>query len=367
MMDNLFSTEWLKDFESRIEAAFFPSAVAAEMLPPWRAAALPYVKKKSGCHLFVCCNYNPEQRVNHPAADYKIAVLNLYRFTKDTGPVVNEWSRICYSGKGSPLWTDFEKCRNTVDMVRSIIAHNNSPENGLFEAAQVESYQKWCMGIIGKKKPVSDEDYKALLHAVTLLNQRICNYLEDGLKQLKRLDEKALQACFRTWEGYIIGYYTSNGIKSTTLESYLVVEYCREKSMSNPQTKKEFRNAVKHAKLWMHEKYLHDDQIRKLNGWLTLKGAKKALIQKELKELQAERNYWEAEARTLIRKKSPTDDEVYQKMVSLCEEDFFKNGLGAFWDTQLSSGKPLISMLPGTLLPQYIKYKFNETGARTPI
>ena len=366
MKDNLFSTDWLKDFESRIEAAFFSSTLTAEPLPAWRAAAAQYVKKKSNCHLFVCCNYNPEQRVNHPTADYKTAVFNLYRFTKDSGPVVNMWSKICYGNAGSPLWADFEKCRDVVDMVRSIFGHNNSPENGLFEAKQLESYQKWCMGIIGKKRPVSDDDYHALLHEITLLNQRICDYLEDGLIQLKRLDKTALQECFRTWEKYIIDYYTADGIKSTILKSYLVAEYCHDQSMPNPQTKKEFRDNVRLAKYWLREKYLHGDQIQQLNRLLTVKGANKPLIRQKLGELQTEYDFWENKARSQIRKPSPTSNEVHKKMIYLCEEDFFKKGLGAFWDTQLSSGKTLISMLPGTLLPQYIKYKFTAPGARTP-
>ena len=217
-----------------------------------------------------------------------------------------------------------------------------------------------------KKSPVSDDDYYALLHEITLLNQRICNYLEDGLIQLRRLDKTELQERFRTWENYIIDYFTADGIKSTILKSYLVAEYCRDQSKPNPQTKKEFRDDVRLAKYWLREKYLHDDQIQELNRMLAVKGANKTLICQKLGELQTEHDFWENKARSLIRKPSPTSNEVHRKMIYLCEEDFFKNGLGAFWDTQLSSGKTLISMLPGTLLPQYIKYKFTAPGARTP-
>ena len=366
-MDNLFSTDWIKDFESRIETALFHSTETTDGLPAWRVAAQPHAKKKSNCHLFICCNYNPESRVNHPAADYKTAVFNLYRFIKDSGPVVNNWWKICQGDPRSPKKRDFEKCREKIDLLRAVLAHNNSPENGLYEAEQLASYQKWCMDTIGKKSPASDNDYRTLLNEVIHMNDLICDYLEGGFKHLQTLNSQMQQERFRDWEDAIIDYFISTGVKANIFNGFLVAEYCRCHNIDNPRNKRELNRFFDDAIYWIHEQYFHTEQIEKLQGYLKIKGTDKKLINQKIAELQNERNLWERKAKELLSSESPAYEEIYKKMTALCEVDFFQNGLSVFWDVQRNSGRPLMSMLPGNLLPQYINYKLNQPGVRIPI
>lgn len=365
MMDNVFSTAWLRDFEEQLEAVLFPSVSSSESIPSWRSAAQQYMPKKRRCHLFVCCNYNPDPRSGSPAADYKTAVLNLYRFVRDTGPVVNSWSWICYGDTRPRSSRDFLRDRDQVDLLRAMAAHNNSAENGLFEAAQLESYEKWCMNVIGKAKPAADSDYISLTDEVCKLSDRICDHLKKGLTYMEGLSPEARLVCIRRWENEILDFFTGDGIKSDTIRGFLIAAYCDEKGLDYPNSRSKFNQYKRESTQWLYERYFHEERIRELESYYAMKGSTKQLIKETLTKLQNERNQWVTAARAQLGS-SADDSAVDQKMEELCETDFFKTGLKAYWALQLGTGSPLPSMLPKSLLSKYVDYKLKTEGARVP-
>ena len=363
MKDNLFSTAWLADFDQRIEMALFPPAAQPAELSPWRLAAQKYVRKKSNCHLFICCNYNPEPKINHPAADFKTAALNLYRFVKDAGPVVMNWAEICYGDSPAPKKTVFEDCLRQIQLVRAVLAHNNSPLNGLLEKSQLDSYVRWCMGIIGKDSPSTDQDYAALLRHLQSLSDSVCDYLEDGLQHLKTLDQAALKISVQHWEDEILKFFTGGGVKLEIMKSYLVAAYCDKEGINYPTDMEAYYELFRRSRGWLHRQYFRDDQITKLR----ISALKHPEDREKIKPLQQERDRWENAARAqLSSDPPPSAEEIEKKMNVLCEEDFFYKGLKEFWQMQRNNSEHLPSMLPSELLPKYIAYQLDPYTQRYP-
>ena len=161
------------------------------------------VQKDIGSHLFLFCNYNPEgMRTFGADARFIQAVMNLYKLLIDSG-IVN---RIPSMGNLIGLNKEMEILRKYIDLsrtIRTVAGHNLSKSNGTED--KIVQYDRWMIGVIGKKEPDCEGDYdKPLLELEGIANDSL-RLVRIFVNKAKGSQKKA--EVMREWEENIIRYY----------------------------------------------------------------------------------------------------------------------------------------------------------------
>lgn len=144
------------------------------------------VCKKIANHLFLFCNYEPGiPNALTMDGQYFLGVQNLYRLYIDCSCILPKQNMM-------KMWLDsasYQKYRivkNTIQLLRSCIDHNNSSYNGRREEKQLEDYRQWLRRVIQKDTVADQNDYQLLVDALRHLSQQMYDLAKQAIEKFIR-------------------------------------------------------------------------------------------------------------------------------------------------------------------------------------
>lgn len=183
------------------------------------------VQQKLAPHLFLCCNYNPLNLTGlNDDGKYYPAITNLYRVAYDSSCVIKQLFRFDPKiNVRSETYHNLKDSLDTINILRSIVAHNNSPHNGHRESSNLDEYHYWVRKIIGKDEPDCCEDYSLLFHELQKISDTLYSSLVDYIETASKSPNK--EAIVEKWEAMIIDWYCGGNVKRDIFLGELENEY----------------------------------------------------------------------------------------------------------------------------------------------
>lgn len=190
------------------------------------------VSQKVAAHLFMCCNYEPDNfLVFSDDAKFLIAVDNLYKFVVDSS-LIDKLNQIDQELGGTvrrektEMVEEYRRLQNTVNDLRTFKDHNNSEKNGTFEVK--DRALRWLIQITGKNEVTCAEDYKKAIQELERMGKAIYDYAEEWLTfAVSVYDKGNLIAAF---ESKIIAFY-GQFIRRKIFEGELKMAYLSRNSI----------------------------------------------------------------------------------------------------------------------------------------
>ena len=161
--------------------------------------------------LFWTCNYEPTESYSiNEDAMFLDGIQDLYKFAIDTNCVLKS---LVYSPKNSiydGLLSEEERKRmrshiDTIQMLRSVIDHNQSELNGRYSAEYLDSYRRWIRTRLGSDQPTNNNDFAILCDALRDLGEALVSDCELILNRLKRMNNR--QGIVDRWVDATIRWY----------------------------------------------------------------------------------------------------------------------------------------------------------------
>lgn len=118
-------------------------------------------KSKTAEYLFLFCNYNPIGWTDSLGFNYASAVANRYRLLKDTGGFIMDLLRNYVPGEDLKKFWD--KYLSVTAGMRSVLSHNNSPDNCSLHANRLKQFSLFNMIPGEDQLNLKEEDFEALL------------------------------------------------------------------------------------------------------------------------------------------------------------------------------------------------------------
>lgn len=118
-------------------------------------------KSNTAEYLFLFCNYNPIGWTDSFGFNYASAVANRYRLLKDTGGFIMDLLRNYVPGEDLKKFWD--KYLSVTAGMRSVLSHNNSPDNCSLHANRLQQFSLFNMLPGEDQLNLKEEDFEALL------------------------------------------------------------------------------------------------------------------------------------------------------------------------------------------------------------
>lgn len=224
------------------------------------------VASKIAPHLFLVCNYEPEQILLFGTdAKFVQGGLNLYRFVIDAS-IIHEIDKIakkCNIGYDRSL-KDYIR---DISIIRTAFSHNLSQKNGT--GYQQEAYNEWLKRAINKDQIMAAEDYEKALEKLEKMGADIYRILDRFLDKAAGVQDK--NALISVWEETIISFYLKKSNENIFLgqmrDAYL------SRCVNGKIEKKNLKyNIAKWFQSFFCQK--HEDRIKELENILRLYGSR---------------------------------------------------------------------------------------------
>ena len=216
------------------------------------------VQSKLASHLFLCCNYNPLPGVGlSDDGKYYPAITNLYRIVSDCSCIIKHLSKFEYPIASIETAKKLNRSIGTINMLRSVVAHNNSRNNGRREAERLDDYHCWVQRIIGKSEPNCSDDYSALLKELRVISNDLYDTLEEYILLAATHNQKDL--IINEWESCIIDWYCGKNVKRDIFLGVLEDEYLARVPLTNLDNRMHYRVAR-----WIKNYYTNETQLEKV-------------------------------------------------------------------------------------------------------
>lgn len=135
------------------------------------------VQSKLAPYLFACCNYEPTSlHVLSEDGWFTVAIQDLYKFSIDASPVFDSFSSFLPYSKRRQF-SAFCNTLSQIKMLRAVVDHNQSPDDGYSAQEYRIAFRNWVSGIIGRPQPESLADF-------AVLNQRLEHIAQNMLSDL---------------------------------------------------------------------------------------------------------------------------------------------------------------------------------------
>ncbi|HCA55545.1 MAG TPA: hypothetical protein DEO95_08765 [Ruminococcaceae bacterium] len=156
--------------------------------------------EKIAKYLFLFCNYNPISWTGSYGYNYSSAVTNRYRLLKDTGDIIADILRKYVTNQ--KFWNKyFHDTSNS----RSVLSHNNSPENGFVHRNTLQEDKDWYKKKLGEEKnELAENDFKSLLNDMLAQAEKFRKTAECAIKNIPESDRKEV---IKSTIGKIIDFY----------------------------------------------------------------------------------------------------------------------------------------------------------------
>ena len=198
--------------------------------------------------LFFFCNYAPSPvPVMSDDAWFVTAVQDLFKFAFDSTFFFNSYvSKECFDECDECIYKDYKGTEyrsikpllETVSTLRSVIDHNQSDDNGLYEKLYLKKYDAWIKSHSTKEKLEDPEDYKPLNDELKNIAKALINAAEKFIVNKSKCSE-AEKATFVdeiiqntiTWyskgvktiiyKGMVADFYNIRSKKAEEINAYL--------------------------------------------------------------------------------------------------------------------------------------------------
>lgn len=300
------------------------------------------VQDKLAPQLFLCCNYNPLSVVGmSDDGKYYPAIENLYRVVSDCSCVIKRLHRFqCKIISNTSTIDKYRNIIDTVNMLRSVVAHNNSVYNGRREAEHLDDYHCWVQRFIGKSEPVQTDDYVALLAELRNISNALYDLIEEYI--LTAAEHAKKDVIIEEWESYIIDWYCGKNVKRDIFLGVLEDEYLARLPLTTVDHQLPRRVAY-----WIQNYYTNEVKINNF---------RKAARDFQSEALNAYIEKLQETINTLITE----TEQKYNSEAPFCFVDRFFSELGGHLKQTLLKEK--CSMLPEILLQKQIQILFDSVS-----
>lgn len=190
--------------------------------------------------LFWTCNYEPTlSYALSEDALFLSGIQDLYKFAIDANCVLkglafNSKNSICSNLFHREDAKQLRDAIDTIQVLRSVIDHNQSDFNGRTSAARVEAYVAWVGTHLGKSEPTSEKDFRTLnaslreMGGILVSLSRKAIGLISGRSDSKRIADKWIEAVIRWYcSGVHQEYYRGQ------LSDFYIAKACATRSNFN--------------------------------------------------------------------------------------------------------------------------------------
>ena len=203
--------------------------------------------------LFV--NYEPNSL---PALDssgkFLQGALNLYKLFQDTTRIPSKLYFLlrdyCYCGNDSLLKEssfaqplgELQTGLEEVGVLRTMLAHNESEKNGLWEQQLLRKRKEWMMKHLnGRSEPENAKDYDKLVNQLETLGERCREALKKILQLCKssNLTEIQRTALVEAWKQEMLSRYEKRTGKTDIILSQICALYFAQRTDSSPRIDKQ--------------------------------------------------------------------------------------------------------------------------------
>lgn len=133
-------------------------------------------------------------------------MLNLYKIAYDSSCIIKKLPNFKPAINVNSQWKkSMEDCLHDIEILRSVIAHNNSELNGNREMERLEEYKYWVKKVIGKEEPVESSDYTMLLQELQIIGDKLYSGISEYIEVASQSSEK--KDIIKKWEDMIIEWY----------------------------------------------------------------------------------------------------------------------------------------------------------------
>lgn len=164
-------------------------------------------------HLFLFCNYEPAiPNALTMDGQYFLGVQNLYRLYIDCSCILPK-QNMMKKWLDSASYQKYRTLKNTIQLLRSCIDHNNSSKNGRREANRLGEYEQWLYRVIQKNTPVDQKDYQLLVNELQSLSKQMYDLVKQVVYKIHSADPHQKDEWIQEWEDETIQWYSQKGIK----------------------------------------------------------------------------------------------------------------------------------------------------------
>ena len=209
--------------------------------------------------LFWTCNYEPTRSfaISEDAL-FQTAVQDLYKFAIDTncvlkGIALNGRSSICRNLLQNSDMRELKRVINTVQMLRSILDHNQSNLNGELASGTDREYRIWLQSNLNKECPNNEDDFAILNNRLYGMGSSLLRISRIAIELIR--DRGDTGEIARKWKDATLSWYSTQTRQEQLYKSQLMQFYLAKASAHDVN----FTNRCSSA-----------DLKRKIRGWIIL-------------------------------------------------------------------------------------------------
>lgn len=324
--------------------------------------------------LFLFCNFEANDLwVLGADALFVVSVQNLYKFAVDSSCILKNYRDFLDPSRFS-AFQRLQQLLDQISMLRAVIDHNQSSQDGWLEQKRLEDYDNWVREIIRKDRPTTAEDFSLLNRTLTAIAAELVQQAELFVSEVAGSSKPAL---IEKWIGKTLRWYVSN-TKTEIYKGQLISAYIANAHSAgmHSQALSQSRAVNRKVKKWLEAAIFHpiDRRLDEIDSEIAAKEA--ALnpnsplyrayqaklpadafttiignMQQGLQQLQNEKNQLTQQQNTL-----------QQRVGSNCWDYYFKQLEAQLRSTmaQLESDGISYTLLPQDLLQEDIAIHFGD-------
>ncbi len=184
--------------------------------------------------LFLFCNYSPVQfSLLGEDGAYFLAIQDLYKLAVDTCPVLKKL-HIILPKRLSYAFDDLKDIIGQIEMLRSVLDHNQSALNGLEQKKRVDEYLVWQKSILHTDaSPSTKDDYARLCAELEKVAKVFLQEVERLVDTVAALPPYEKEDTVRKWVDCSIEWYGGN-TKTEIYKGILTNLYISKAQAVNP-------------------------------------------------------------------------------------------------------------------------------------
>lgn len=197
--------------------------------------------------LFLCCNYEPTfSCAISEEGQYFTAIQDLYKFALDSSCVIKCYNKFLRSKEEEVQFKELRGILHCINLLRSVIDHNQSELNGRFAKQRLEDYSIWLQNCLGKDVAELPEDFLTLHQQLHKMAKQLLAYIDQFIEHLGHLPDKS--DITDQWINYTLQWYCSN-TKTEIYKGQLMDTYIANTNANGKSYQDLYRPQVLHRKI----------------------------------------------------------------------------------------------------------------------
>lgn len=222
------------------------------------------VQQEINPHLFLFCNYEPttSYAISEDGCFF-IAIQDLYKFGVDSNCILSAYRKFVPPND----LRRFNRLRDILDiinMLRAVIDHNQSVQNGKIEQEHLEAYNAWVESTLHKPTPETQQDFAILKQSLVAIAKEFVQLTEAFIDCVKSNPNVA--NVVKEWTDRTLYWYCNN-TKTEIYKGQLMNAYIANAKAAGIEIRN-IRTLGRKIGAWIEMAlyYPYDKEIQELEG-----------------------------------------------------------------------------------------------------